>query len=129
MISPPNRVHKNAGTSSCGWGLTGSWSHLRNWDDEKERLAGVAGQMQALVKLTRAGASDVAPERRDAETDAGAGEDAGARVAVEQATRPPSRQSAGRSDQATYTDLAIHRNFDKLLTTTGVRCPSIGSSC
>jgi hypothetical protein len=89
MISPPNRVHKNAGTSSCGWGLTGSWSHLRNWDDEKERLAGVAGQMQALVKLTRAGASDVAPERRDAETDAGAGEDAGARVAVEQATRHP----------------------------------------
>ena len=32
--------------------------YLRNWDDEKERLAGVARLMQALVKLARAGQSD-----------------------------------------------------------------------
>jgi transcription-repair coupling factor (superfamily II helicase) len=36
--------------------------YLRNWDDEKERLAGVARLMQALVKLARAGTPDaVAP--------------------------------------------------------------------
>ena len=29
--------------------------YLRNWDEEKERLAGVARLMQALVKLARAG--------------------------------------------------------------------------
>jgi len=32
--------------------------YLRNWDDEKERLAGVARLMQALVKLARAGTPD-----------------------------------------------------------------------
>src|SRR5262249_21281142 len=35
--------------------------YLRNWDDEKERLAGVARLMHALVKLARAGASETAP--------------------------------------------------------------------
>jgi transcription-repair coupling factor (superfamily II helicase) len=35
--------------------------YLRNWEDEKERLSGVARLMQALVKLARAGAADVAP--------------------------------------------------------------------
>ena len=34
--------------------------YLRNWDDEKERLAGVARLMQALVKLARAGQPDAA---------------------------------------------------------------------
>jgi transcription-repair coupling factor (superfamily II helicase) len=29
--------------------------YLRNWDDEKTRLKGVAGLMQALVKIARAG--------------------------------------------------------------------------
>jgi len=29
--------------------------YLRNWDDEETRLKGVAGLMQALVKLARAG--------------------------------------------------------------------------
>ncbi|MBV8889646.1 MAG: transcription-repair coupling factor [Alphaproteobacteria bacterium] len=32
--------------------------YLRNWDDEKERLKGVAGLMQALVKLARAAAPE-----------------------------------------------------------------------
>ena len=32
--------------------------YLRSWDDEKERLKGVSGLMQALVKLVRAGAAD-----------------------------------------------------------------------
>jgi transcription-repair coupling factor (superfamily II helicase) len=35
--------------------------YLRNWEDEAERLAGVARLMQALVKLARAGTSDAAP--------------------------------------------------------------------
>src|SRR5437868_11358465 len=35
--------------------------YLRNWEDEKERLAGVARLMQALVKLARAGQPDAAP--------------------------------------------------------------------
>jgi transcription-repair coupling factor (superfamily II helicase) len=34
--------------------------YLRNWDDEKERLAGVARLMQALVKLARAGQTEAA---------------------------------------------------------------------
>src|SRR5437868_11384191 len=34
--------------------------YLRNWDDEKERLAGVARLMQALVKLARAGVPEAA---------------------------------------------------------------------
>jgi len=34
--------------------------YLRNWDDEKERLAGVARLMQALVKLARAGQPEAA---------------------------------------------------------------------
>ena len=34
--------------------------YLRNWDDEKERLAGVARLMRALVKLARAGQPDAA---------------------------------------------------------------------
>src|SRR6202035_4073253 len=39
--------------------------YLRNWDDEKERLAGVARLMQALVQLARAGQTEaaVAPVR------------------------------------------------------------------
>jgi transcription-repair coupling factor (superfamily II helicase) len=32
--------------------------YLRNWDDEKARLKGVAGLVQALVKLSRGGADD-----------------------------------------------------------------------
>src|SRR4029077_5275286 len=32
--------------------------YLRNWDDEKERLAGVARVVHALVKLARAGETD-----------------------------------------------------------------------
>jgi len=32
--------------------------YLRNWDDEETRLKGVAGLMQALVKLARAGAPE-----------------------------------------------------------------------
>jgi len=35
--------------------------YLRNWEDEKERLAGVARLMQALVKLARAGQPTAAP--------------------------------------------------------------------
>ena len=35
--------------------------YLRNWDDEKERLAGVARLMHTLVKLARAGQPDAAP--------------------------------------------------------------------
>ncbi len=35
--------------------------YLRNWEDEKERLAGVARLLQALVKLARAGQPDAAP--------------------------------------------------------------------
>jgi transcription-repair coupling factor (superfamily II helicase) len=34
--------------------------YLRNWDDEATRLKGVAGLMQALVKLARAGKDDAA---------------------------------------------------------------------
>src|SRR5579884_1481898 len=34
--------------------------YLRNWEDEKERLKGVAGLMQALVKLVRATSADSA---------------------------------------------------------------------
>jgi len=34
--------------------------YLRNWDDEDERLKGVAGLMQALVKLARAGSEAAA---------------------------------------------------------------------
>jgi transcription-repair coupling factor (superfamily II helicase) len=34
--------------------------YLRNWEDEKERLAGVARLMQTLVKLARAGTPDPA---------------------------------------------------------------------
>ena len=34
--------------------------YLRNWDDEKERLAGVARLMQALVKLAGVGTLDAA---------------------------------------------------------------------
>src|SRR5207237_1999115 len=34
--------------------------YLRNWDDEKERLAGVAQFMQTLVKLALAGQSNAA---------------------------------------------------------------------
>ena len=34
--------------------------YLRNWDDEKERLAGVARLMHALVKLARAGVPETA---------------------------------------------------------------------
>ena len=37
--------------------------YLRNWDDEKERMTGVAGLMQALVKIARAG-SPGARQRR-----------------------------------------------------------------
>jgi hypothetical protein len=65
--------------------------------------------MQGLVKLTRAGASDVA-ERRDAETDAGVGEDAGERVAVSKLFDHPRVSRAGRSDQATYIDLDDDRS-------------------
>jgi transcription-repair coupling factor (superfamily II helicase) len=36
--------------------------YLRNWDDEKERLAGVTRLMQALVKLARAGMPEAAAE-------------------------------------------------------------------
>jgi transcription-repair coupling factor (superfamily II helicase) len=32
--------------------------YLRNWDDEKERLAGVARLIHTLVKLARAGTPD-----------------------------------------------------------------------
>jgi transcription-repair coupling factor (superfamily II helicase) len=35
--------------------------YLRNWEDEKERLTGVARLMQTLVKLARAGTPDVSP--------------------------------------------------------------------
>ncbi|HVB15520.1 MAG TPA: transcription-repair coupling factor [Stellaceae bacterium] len=35
--------------------------YLRNWDDDKERLAGVTRLLQALVKLARAGTPDAAP--------------------------------------------------------------------
>src|SRR5437763_7617145 len=35
--------------------------YLRNWDDEKERLAGVARLMQTLVKVALAGQPDAAP--------------------------------------------------------------------
>ena len=37
--------------------------YLRNWDDEKERMKGVAGLMNALVKIARAGGpeADLAP--------------------------------------------------------------------
>ena len=35
--------------------------YLRNWDDEKERLSGVARLMHTLVKLARAGQPDAAP--------------------------------------------------------------------
>ena len=35
--------------------------YLRNWDDEATRLKGVAGLMQALVKLARAATPDTAP--------------------------------------------------------------------
>ncbi|HTZ37306.1 MAG TPA: transcription-repair coupling factor, partial [Stellaceae bacterium] len=35
--------------------------YLRNWDDEAARLKGVAGIMQTLVRLARAGKSEVAP--------------------------------------------------------------------
>jgi hypothetical protein len=31
---------------------------LRNWEDEKTRLAGVAGLLQALVKIARAAKPD-----------------------------------------------------------------------
>jgi transcription-repair coupling factor (superfamily II helicase) len=34
--------------------------YLRNWDDEKERLKGVAGLMQALVKIARTGVGEAA---------------------------------------------------------------------
>ena len=35
--------------------------YLRNWEDEQTRLKGVAGLMQALVQLARAGTPDAAP--------------------------------------------------------------------
>ena len=45
--------------------------YLRNWEDEKARLEGVAGLMQTLVKLVRAG--DEAPVARPAPVPARAG--------------------------------------------------------
>jgi transcription-repair coupling factor (superfamily II helicase) len=35
--------------------------YLRDWEDEKTRLKGVAGLMQALAKLARAGGDSEAP--------------------------------------------------------------------
>ena len=86
--------------------------------------------MQALVELARAGTSDAAPERTYAKTDAGVGEDAGERVAVSKPLdHPPVSRPVARTKRLTLTWMAIHRNFDKLLTIIGVRCPSIGRSC
>src|SRR5204862_1944062 len=35
--------------------------YLRNWDDEKERLKGVAGLMQAMAKIAKGGTSEADP--------------------------------------------------------------------
>jgi hypothetical protein len=35
--------------------------YLRNWDDEASRLKGVAGLLQALVKLSRAATPEASP--------------------------------------------------------------------
>jgi transcription-repair coupling factor (superfamily II helicase) len=53
-------IQKNAGTLRLR--PDQKLVYLRNWDDEKERLAGVARLMQGLVKLARAGTPEaVAP--------------------------------------------------------------------
>jgi len=51
-------IQKNAGTMRLR--PDQRLVYLRNWDDEKERLAGVARLMQALVKLARAGQTEAA---------------------------------------------------------------------
>jgi transcription-repair coupling factor (superfamily II helicase) len=51
-------IQKNAGTLRLR--PDQKLVYLRNWDDEKERLAGVARLMQALVKLARAGTPEAA---------------------------------------------------------------------
>ena len=52
-------IQKNAGTLRLR--PDQKLVYLRNWENEKERLAGVARLMQALVKVARAGQSDAAP--------------------------------------------------------------------
>jgi transcription-repair coupling factor (superfamily II helicase) len=52
-------IQKNAGTLRLR--PDQKLVYLRNWDDEKERLAGVARLLQALVKLARAGTPEAAP--------------------------------------------------------------------
>jgi transcription-repair coupling factor (superfamily II helicase) len=51
-------IQKNAGTLRLR--PDQKLVYLRNWEDEKERLAGVARLLQALVKLARAGQPDAA---------------------------------------------------------------------
>src|ERR1051325_9404939 len=52
-------IQKNAGTLRLR--PDQKLVYLRNWEDEKERLAGVALWRRALVKIPRAGAPDAAP--------------------------------------------------------------------
>src|SRR6266702_2181630 len=52
-------IQKNAGTLRLR--PDQKLVYLRNWDDEKERLAGVARLTQALAKLARAGTANAAP--------------------------------------------------------------------
>jgi transcription-repair coupling factor (superfamily II helicase) len=45
--------------------------YLRNWEDEKARLAGVARLLQALVKIARAAPPDSLPQAREGRVGAG----------------------------------------------------------
>ena len=55
-------IQKNAGTLRLR--PDQKLVYLRNWEDEKERLAGVARLMQALVKIARADTPDAAAAAR-----------------------------------------------------------------
>jgi transcription-repair coupling factor (superfamily II helicase) len=52
-------IQKNAGTLRLR--PDQKLVYLRNWEDEETRLKGVAGLMQTLVKLARAGTPDTVP--------------------------------------------------------------------